>query len=178
MRPRIYFTSADERKEIRRRGLAHLKQGKVPKTALLLGEKYKHLIGQDISPEVEIRWCSEEVGHGVFTQNLIAPDQYIGEYIGLVRQNIRFYFTPLNNYCFEYPIPDATGRHYVIDATDGNFTRFINHSNQPNLRAIHVFVDGFYHLIFLSARAIQAQEQLSYDYGPNYWALRSPPQPL
>jgi SET domain-containing protein len=63
----------------------------------------------------------------------------------------------------------------VIDATQGNLTRFINHSRDPNLQPIHVFYDGFYHLIFIALRKIQQGEELSYDYGQSYWYLRDPP---
>ena len=102
----------------------------------------------------------------------------MGEYTGIVRENVRIYFAPLNNYCYEYPVPDALGRSFVIDATRGNFTRFINHSRAPNLKPVYAFFDGFYHLIFLSLKEIQKGEQLSYDYGRNYWLLRSDPEEL
>jgi SET domain-containing protein len=103
---------------------------------------------------------------------------YIGEYTGVVRENRRVYFAPLNNYCYEYPVPDGIGKNYVIDATKGNFTRFINHSYEPNLKPVYAFLDGFYHLIFLSLRVIQKGEQLCYDYGRHYWVIRPVPEEL
>ena len=33
----------------------------------------------------------------------IPPRTYVGEYTGIVRKNNRRYFTPMNNYCYEYP---------------------------------------------------------------------------
>jgi SET domain-containing protein len=66
----------------------------------------------------------------------------------------------------------------VIDATKGNLTRFINHSIHPNLKPIHVFYEGFYHLIFLALRRIEKGTQLSYDYGKNYWYIREKPVEL
>jgi len=59
-----------------------------------------------------------------------------------VRENNRRYFEPLNNYCYEYPVPDSIGRSFVIDATQGNLTRFINHSYEPNLKPKYAFLKG------------------------------------
>ncbi len=45
----------------------------------------------------------------------------------------------------EYPIADRLARNYVIYATKGNFTRFINHSDKPNLNpvyALHFLIAG------------------------------------
>jgi hypothetical protein len=64
----------------------------------------------------------------------------------------------------------------VIDATQGNFTRFINHSNRPNLKPFYAFFDGLYHMILISIKDISKGEQFSYDYGPKYWYIRSPPE--
>jgi SET domain-containing protein len=66
----------------------------------------------------------------------------------------------------------------VIDATAGCLTRFINHSSNPNLTPIHAYWEGFYHLIFLSLRAIHPGEQLTFDYGETYWYIREKPVTL
>ena len=101
--------------------------------------------------------------------------QFLGEYTGIVRKNDRRYVEPLNNYCYEYPVPDSIGRSHVIDATQGNFARFINHSSKPNLKPEYAFFDGFFHLIFITNRAIKLGEPLSYNYGSTYWYLRGLP---
>lgn len=176
--PQISFKSKKARVEIHSRGLKELQKGNVPLEALQLGKKYRKKIESQYAPEVSIRFINERVGHGVFVEEVIKADRFIGEYTGIIRENLRTYFVPLNNYCFEYPVPDQIGRNYVIDATKGNFTRFINHSNKPNLIPTYVFFDGFYHLIFLSLRDIQKGEQLSYDYGAGYWYIRTPPEEL
>jgi uncharacterized protein len=75
-------------------------------------------------------------------------------------------------------VPDSLGRSFVIDATQGNLTRFINHSFTPNLRPVHVYYAGFYHLIFLAMQRIEKGTQLSYSYGKNYWYLRGKPAEL
>lgn len=176
--PQISFKSKKEKLDIHARSLEEFRKGKIPPQALKLGEKYRKKIESAESPNVSIRYISESIGHGVFAEETLKARTYIGEYTGTVRENWRVYFAPLNNYCYEYPVPDRLGRSFVIDATHGNFTRFINHSYQPNLKPVYAFFDGFYHLIFLSCRKIQKGEQLSYDYGRRYWTLRSIPEEL
>ena len=174
----IGFQSAKERREILSRGLKELQKGNVSPKALKLGEKYRKEIEVNEWPLVSIRYINDNVGHGVFAEELLKADCYIGEYTGIVRENTRIYFVPLNNYCFQYPVLDRTGRNFVIDGTKGNFTRFINHSPKPNLQPAYAFVDGFYHLIIFPNRDIQKGEQLSYDYGESYWYIRSRPEEL
>lgn len=176
--PQIAFQSEQEKQEILSRGLLELKKGTIPQQAIQRGQKYRGLIENSFEPKVAIRYINENVGYGAFAEEPLKARQYIGEYTGIVRENLRNYFAPLNNYCYEYPIPDPIGRSYVIDATQGNFTRFINHSDSPNLKPLYAFLDGFYHLIFLAMRPIAPGEQLSYAYGSRYWYLRSPPEKL
>jgi SET domain-containing protein len=64
----------------------------------------------------------------------------------------------------------------VIDAEEkGNFTRFINHSDEPNLTSRWIVVDGIYHVILFANQLIPKGTQLTYDYGPNYWSQRPGP---
>ncbi len=118
------------------------------------------------------------MGYGLFAEEEIPESFFVGEYTGIVRENNRRYFEPLNNYCYEYPIPDSIGRSFVIDATHGNLTRFINHSFQPNLKAGYAFLDGFYHCIFIAIRSIAKGSQLTYNYGQTYWYIRTPPKDI
>lgn len=131
----------------------------------------------DLEKALQFRYLhrNDDVGYGLYAEQAIEKDSYLGEYTGIVRKNDRRYLEPLNNYCYEYPIQDEIGRNYVIDATSGNATRFINHSSSPNLKPVYAFIDGFYHLIFLALDRIERGTQLSYDYGTNYWYLRNPP---
>lgn len=176
--PHISFKNKKERLNILTRGLEELRKGNVPEFVLELGKKYRNEIESAYCPNVAVRFISERVGHGVFAEETLKEGLYIGEYTGIVREHRRVYFAPLNNYCYEYPVPDGIGKNYVIDATQGNFTRFINHSYEPNLKPVYAFFDGFYHLIFISLREIQKGEQLCYDYGRHYWVIRSVPEEL
>ena len=174
----IAFNSAKEKRDILSRGLKEAQEGNIPAEALQRGKEYRKKIERGYKPKISIRFINKRIGYGVFAEQFFKTGCYVGEYTGVVRENVRVYFVPLNNYCYEYPIADRIGRHFVIDATKGNFTRFINHSNKPNLKPAYAFIDGFYHLILLSLRDIQKGEQISYEYGARYWYIRSPPEEL
>jgi len=143
-----------------------------------VGERYIEQIRAAYIPDVSIRNLGKVVGHGLFAEEWVACGEYVGEYTGCVRKDDQRYCAPVNNYCYEYPVLDKLGRHYVIDATQGNLTRFINHSYQPNLKPVYAYYEGYFHLIFLSLRDIQKGEQLCYNYGKEYWYVRQPPKPL
>jgi hypothetical protein len=160
------------REEVLQRGLA----SEPTPEAIELGTKFIDKIEGAYIPHVSIRWLDENVGHGLFAEEVIQAGDYVGEYTGLIRENdIRKYLEPLNNYCYEYPVADSKGRNFVIDATQGNLTRFINHSFTPNLRPVYAYYEGFYHLIFLALEQIEKGTQLTYSYGKNYWLLRDNP---
>lgn len=169
------FESPAEMEEIRQKGLEQEKKGQVLKRALQLGKKYHTKILSSYIPHVSVRWVNPSVGHGLFAQELIRKGLYVGEYTGIVRQNNRRYLEPLNNYCYEYPVADDIGRSYVIDATAGCLTRFINHSKTPNLDPFHAYWEGFYHLIFIANKNIAPGEQLTFNYGETYWYIREKP---
>ncbi len=68
----------------------------------------------------------------------------------------------------------SKGLEFIIDAsTSGNFTRFVNHSSNPNIEAcarIAKFDDGWQVIIvFIAKKTIFENEPLSIDYGPGYW---------
>ncbi len=161
----------ENRRDIRARGLKH----PIPPEAIEFGKQYIDQIKCAYIPEVSIRFVGEKVGHGLFAEEKIKAGDYVGEYTGHVRKNTRLFFAPLSNYCYEYPVPDSIGRSFVIDATDGCLTRFINHSYHPNLRPVYAFHRGFYHLIFIALSDIEIGTELSYNYGVNYWYVREPP---
>ncbi|MGH2638757.1 MAG: SET domain-containing protein-lysine N-methyltransferase [Rhabdochlamydiaceae bacterium] len=169
------FESPADEEEVRQKGLEQEKGGKISSHALKLGKKFHTQILSSYIPVVSIRWVHPSIGYGLFAEEIIKKDRYVGEYTGVVRRNDRRYFEPINNYCYEYPVPDEIGRNYVIDATAGCLTRFINHSSTPNLKPLHVYWKGFYHLIFLALKRIEPDEQLSFDYGESYWYIREKP---
>jgi uncharacterized protein len=116
------------------------------------------------------------VGYGVFARKSIPYLSYIGEYAGDLRRRSRK--DKGNDYVFGYMV-SSFGTPWIIDAEKrGNFTRFLNHSFNPNVSSRGVVVDGVYRVIFFANRQIRPSEQITYDYGPTYWNKRSYPQDL
>jgi len=171
----IAFETFNEKKEIKTKGMHKLKNNEIDSEILELGKKFIKEIQSAYIPNVSIRLINKNVGYGLFTEENLPKGVYVGEYTGIIRKNNRRHFEPLNNYCYEYPILDHIARSYVIDATQGNLTRFINHSYNPNLKPFYAFFDGFYHLIFLTIHNIKKNSELTYDYGKTYWYIRKPP---
>lgn len=140
----------------------------------ILGEIHSANLQNPQFPTIEEKLISDTVGLGVFAQEEIPVDAFIGEYTGVVRRSSILH--PLNDYSFKYPINDSIGRTLEINAQEwGNFTRHINHSYEPNLDALIAFHDGIYRAIFVAIRPIEPGEQLTYNYGENYWSLRGNP---
>lgn len=176
--PHIAFETPEDREEVRRRGLDQLQNNGIPEAAQSFGAQFREEIQASFIPKVSVRWLNENAGYGLFAEETLEAGSYVGEYTGIVRRNDRRYTEPLNNYCYEYPVPDEIGRSFVVDATSGHLTRFINHSSTPNLKPTYAFYDGFYHLIFLAIHQIEKGSQLFYDYGAHYWYIREQPQDL
>ncbi|MES2345159.1 MAG: SET domain-containing protein-lysine N-methyltransferase [Chlamydiota bacterium] len=176
--PRITFETIEMREEVRKRGLEKFENKGVSEESLALGALYIKKIETGYLPKVSIRQMHQDIGHGLFAEEDIVKGDYVGEYTGIVRKNDRRYTEPLNHYCYEYPVPDPIGRSFVIDATSGHLTRFINHSYEPNLQPTHVFYEGYYHLIFIAIANIKKGTQFSYNYGKNYWYIRRSPMNL
>ncbi|MDN3509085.1 MAG: SET domain-containing protein-lysine N-methyltransferase [Candidatus Neptunochlamydia sp.] len=124
-----------------------------------------------------IKWINRYLGYGVFAAQNIPGLIYIGEYTGIVkRRNNRK--NRFNDYVFSYDLCGKATR-WCIDAREkGNFTRFLNHSDHPNLTSRWIIRDGITHIILFSNQWIPKGSQLTYCYGPWYWRSRSSPAPL
>ncbi|WP_213318046.1 SET domain-containing protein [Chlamydiifrater volucris] len=119
-----------------------------------------------------ISWINSNIGYGVFALENIPAWSYIGEYTGILRKRKAVWMDE-NDYCFRYPLPLFTIKYFTIDSgTCGNFTRFINHSDNPNAEAIGVFHDGLFHVIIRTIRLVKKGEEICYHYGPLYWKHR------
>lgn len=124
-----------------------------------------------------IKWVSSLVGYGLFAKEDIPQYSFIGEYTGIVRKRdkkLDYY----NDYIFGY-VAGGDATPYVIDALEhGNHTRFLNHSDEPNLYSTWIIHKGVCHIILVSKSFIKKDTQLTYDYGPTYWKKRTDPLDL
>ncbi len=146
--------------------------GRVGNLALWLGKFHGTAMDLALVPDITIIYVNDNVGYGVITNKFIRKWDFVGEYTGVVRRR-RFIFPNLNDYCFMYPRHWISRKLYCIDSErEGNFTRFINHSDYPNLESVAVFKDGFFHIIFRAVQDILPGQELAYDYGDVYWTKR------
>lgn len=139
----------------------------------------KALIGKEIKenilPSLEIKKSNDIVGYGVYTKEPLNRYTYLGEYTGCIRQK-KFFNPKSNDYSFDY-ITSLT-KTFIMDAlSQGNHTRFFNHSTRSNCVSFwYVSEDFQLHIVFMTSRKIEKGEQLLYDYGEKYWKNR--PSPL
>lgn len=146
-----------------------LKKGWFDTRKKWLGVFYSKEIEKGLHPNLVIKWVDEQVGYGVFAVQDIRVGTFIGEYTGIVRERTK---DQENFYCFEYAIGSKSP--FVIDAQQkGNYTRFINHSNAPNVEPVSVYLNGAMHVILIAQKPIQKGEQLCYHYGEDYWSKRT-----
>jgi uncharacterized protein len=134
-----------------------------------MGVYYDKEIQQGIHPCMTVRWIDEEVGFGVFAAERILPCMFVGEYTGLIQERKSKHVRE-SNYCIRYTSWPMGKRLHVIDAENfGNFTRFINHSDHPNISLVCTYWRGMPRLIFISLKEISDGEQLTFDYGKTFW---------
>lgn len=148
-------------------------KGHIDSLAIWLGK----LHGRDLEarrlPNFSIRFVHSQIGYGLFTDQLIQKWGYVGEYTGMLRRRGLFK-SDINDYCFMYPRAWVGLKAFTIDSEQqGNYTRFINHSDTPNLESIAVYWDGLFHVIFRAIEEIPAGTELRYDYGDLYWRHRT-----
>ncbi|MCI5052272.1 MAG: SET domain-containing protein-lysine N-methyltransferase [Simkaniaceae bacterium] len=171
---RLQFTNEKVLRSSYLRSQKRLKKIKIAQMNKWMLSLYQEDYHKGVQPQLLLKWIDPFLGHGLFANQEIPGLTYIGEYAGLVRKRKKA-LDRANDYVFGY----VAGPHetpFVIDARkQGNHTRFINHSDEPNLLSRWVIIDGVSHIIFFTKRNITKGEQLSYDYGPIYWNKRAHP---
>jgi uncharacterized protein len=139
---------------------------------LWLGTQFRDAIRQARCPSLTIGHIDGSVGFGLFTNSDLPTDSFIGLYTGEVRHRPLLTLRD-TRYCFRLPNLTTFGPHYLIDALHaGNHTRFINHSDRPNVEACSAYCDGFIHMILRTLRPLLPNDELLMDYGPLYWRHR------
>lgn len=129
---------------------------------------------------VEIKFVDDHMGDGLFALKEFKKNEVVGQYSGRIsllpssdlREDGNVTGRDVMEYVFEFP--DTPFCAYGVDAaTDGNFTRFINHATgkEANLSSVEFFYDGMCRVIFIADKHISAGSQFFYDYGDNYCKL-------
>lgn len=138
-----------------------------------LGAYFAPFLKEEKIAAVYIKWVSDFLGYGVFTLRPLAKGSYVGEYTGELVRYPLFNYAP-NSYCFAYPTSGKLFNRFSINAQEsGNELRFINHSDTPNCEAVGVLYEGLIRIVIRTLRQIGKDEQLTYDYGEDYWRKRT-----
>ena len=137
-----------------------------------LGVRFQKEILQGLVPRLSIRYIDPVFGYGVFAEQDFSVGAYIGEYTGVIRKR-RSRKDRTNDYCFAYTIGDWVYNPFIIDAKErGNYTRFLNHSEEPNVESLSVYAGGIMHIIFVALKPIRKGSQMCYHYGDIFWKKR------
>ena len=113
-------------------------------------------------PSVEV-FDTHTRGFGLRVSHVVSQDTILIDYIG-VYTPVQTHRTTLRNDAPIYGMETGTG--YVIDATKyGNCARFVNHACEPNTRAEKWFINKIPKVILISNRTLQANEEITIDYG-------------
>lgn len=140
----------------------------IPIERIWLGTYFKREIEQGNHPPISIRYINDLMGFGVFVEEKVGPRAFVGEYTGVIQKRTQKQLKD-KKYVLRYTTWDGC-THFSIDAEEkGNFTRLINHSDEPNLELQAVYLNGMARMIFTALREIQKEEQLTFDYGPLFW---------
>lgn len=171
------FIEESLKKKIQHKGKKLEEKGELTLEQVWLGKYFKNEILYPEEPDVSIRWIGPEIGWGVFAERDFRKMEFIAEYSGLLKKRVKA--DEKNAYCFEYIHTAGKTTPYNIDALlEGGVSRYINHSDKPNLHSALASIDGISHIIFYTKSSFTRGTQLCYDYGPDYWSKRKAPLPL
>lgn len=133
---------------------------------------YQRQLGEGLLADVAVIWIDDVMGYGLFAEEDLAEGSFIGEYTGRVRRLYRRQ-ADQNAYCLQYPTRWWSWKYMAVDALhEGNLTRFMNHSDTPNVEPLCVVDRGLLHQIFVAKHPIKKGAQLTFNYGADFWAHR------
>jgi uncharacterized protein len=173
--PILVFENEKNSKTIKNLCHKGIKNNIIDREQKWLGFYLEDMLLKGSLPFIAIKWVDHVKEYGVFAKRKIAKGTYVGEYTGIVTKRKKKMIKK-NSYCFEYYIGHEVQTPFTINAKFcGNFTRFVNHSYTPNLVAVPVFFANTMHIVLKAIEDIEVDEELTYDYGLNYWRKRENP---
>lgn len=138
-----------------------------------LTDRYKDCIKNRNTADIYIS-KTENKGYGLFTQEKLKESDFIGVYIGIIKEEDEYVEFDESGYDTDYAwdFPDKIQGlpNLEINAKySGNEMRFANHDSEPNLRVEHTVIDNMWYIFFLADRDIIKDEELTISYGEAYW---------
>ncbi|MEM7672397.1 MAG: SET domain-containing protein-lysine N-methyltransferase [Verrucomicrobiota bacterium] len=125
--------------------------------------------------DFEVRDSSiPKIGKGLFAIRLIRPGDTIGFYLGKIINDKMAEEEPyISSRYLVYVCAD----HWIEGRIDGNYTRFINHSNKPNAELVTSV--RWKSARIKALKLIRPGDEIFFDYGEDYWeALESELSPV
>lgn len=133
-------------------------------------DKYREHLHTGYTAKIYIKWIDDVLGYGAFAAEDIPAGAYIAEYTGWVHP---IDAVSKNGYCLTYPTSFMHRQTLAIDAlTNGNLSRFFNHSEDPSLEPICIVDRRLLRHAFITNKALTKDSQLTFDYGADYWEFR------
>ncbi len=110
-----------------------------------------------------------QAGKGLFSQVLINPGDTIGHYLGEMLTDEQVSQEPYIN--SDYILWLCTDHNIMAEGSLSNYTRYINHSTDPNSRFV---VSTRWKTARVEAiKTILPGEEVFLDYGPAYWEAKA-----
>jgi hypothetical protein len=144
----------------------------------ILIEKYGELLNLESLEQYDreiavIKWVSDSIGFGLFAKRRITMGELIGRYTGILGLG----YMSNKDYTWSYgEVEDEIGYKLEIgvDAKDnGNYVRFVNHKGaDANCDVELVPLNGKWDFIYIAKREILPGEELTVDYGDEYFETR------
>lgn len=141
-------------------------------------KKFTDAIKTGYEAPLYVKYVNAKLGYGAFADAPIKEHDIVGEYTGqLIDQETAVqlpqektsYLMASGNFYPGYNYPEEL---YIDAAKAGNFTRFVNHSYDPNVKTKVVYDGALWHVLFIAAKKVEQDKQLLVNYGPGYWQMR------
>lgn len=124
-----------------------------------------------LRPLVELVQSGNKLGVGVRVLQPIRSHQLLAEYVGDILPDI---CDDDDTYAFALtPHVGAPSIATISAQKHGNWTRFVNHSCNPHTVFVNKVIGNRHRIMLYSIKDIEMFEELTADYGDNYWATRS-----
>ncbi|XP_067056627.1 histone-lysine N-methyltransferase EHMT2-like isoform X1 [Acropora muricata] len=116
-------------------------------------------------------------GWGVRSLAEIPEGSFLCEYTGELIPDSEADDRDDDSYLFDLDCKESTNELFCIDAKEyGNISRFINHSCEPNIFPLRVFINHrdirFPRIAFFATKSINLHEEICFNYGDRFWSVK------